>query len=111
MFDAIKRLFGFGGGNGSGAGSGAAEPCADPSDMIPCAEANGHLLEYLDDELDPATAEAVRKHLEACPECYPRARFEEQFLESIRQVKSQEAAGPELRDRILEALAREPDTE
>jgi len=110
MFDAIKRLFGFGRNGGEGDSS-SEEPCGDHADLIPCGEANGHLLEYLDDELDPATAEAVRKHLEACPECYPRARFEEQFLESIRQVKSQEAAGPELRDRILEALAGEPDTE
>ena len=102
MFDAIKRLFGFGGDNGG-------TPAPDAGEVIPCAEANGHLLEYLDQELDPETAEAVRRHLEACPECYPRARFEEQFLESIRSVSSEQVAGPELRDRILEALAREPD--
>jgi len=103
MLEVIKKLLGFGDGGRNGA-SGNPE-------IIPCSEANAHLLEYLDEELDPETAEAVRRHLEACPECYPRARFEEEFLKSIRRIKAQEEPGPELRDRILEVLARESEAE
>ena len=36
-----------------------------------CEEVLIHLWEYLDQELGPKEAEAVRDHLDGCPECYP----------------------------------------
>lgn len=36
-----------------------------------CWEARRHVSDYLDDELEPAVARTVQKHLEACPTCPP----------------------------------------
>jgi len=50
-------------------------------------------------------------HLDACPDCYPLAKFETKFVESIQRVTSEAKAAPDLQQRILEALAKEPPPE
>lgn len=79
-----------------------------PSAMMPCDEVRSNLYEYIDQELDAETAAGVKRHLDACPECYPLAKFETKFVESIQRVTDQASAGPDLQRRILEALAQEP---
>ena len=67
-FDRLKRLLGLSGEKANGG-----EP---PGGMISCDEAAARLFEYLDGELDGVSAEEVRRHLEICKACYPRAQFE-----------------------------------
>lgn len=75
--------------------------------MISCDDVRSSLFEYIDQELDPQTAAGVKMHLDACPECYPLARFEAKFVEAIQRVTSQVGAGKDLEQRILDALAEE----
>ena len=80
-----------------------------PTPMIGCEEALEKLFEYLDGELDPASARQIETHLEVCKRCYPRAQFERSFLEALAQTHGTAAATPELRARILAALEEEDD--
>ena len=75
--------------------------------MISCDEVRSRLFEYLDQELNQVSEEEVQRHLDACPQCYPRAAFERSFLESLRTAGEGQLAGPELKNRILQALAAE----
>jgi anti-sigma factor (TIGR02949 family) len=93
VFEGLKKLFGGRGGNGT--------------EMIACDEVRSRLFEYLDRELDQVSEEEVRRHLDACPQCYPRAAFERRFLESLRTAGEGQLAGADLKNRILKALAAE----
>jgi len=75
--------------------------------MIPCDEVRARLFEYLDEELDQVLANEVREHLDSCPQCYPRAAFEKNFLDAVRRTEDGRVAGADLKSRILEALAAE----
>ena len=100
MLDGLRRLLGM---NGNAPQKGEDEAAA----MMSCDDVRSKIFEYIDLELDSDTAAAVKEHLDACPECYPRAQFEKHFVESVQRVTSQETAGPELRNRILDALSKE----
>ena len=101
MLERLKRLLGM--------GSVESEKGMDPSsEMMSCDEVRSNLYEYIDQELDAETAAGVKRHLDACPDCYPLAKFETKFVESIQRVTSQASAGPDLQKRILDALAEEP---
>jgi anti-sigma factor (TIGR02949 family) len=76
--------------------------------MMSCEEVGSSIYEFIDQELDAETAAGVKRHLDACPDCYPMARFEKHFVESIRRVTNQQSASPDLEQRILDALAKEP---
>lgn len=100
FFDRLRRLFGGernpAGGNGNGAG---------PSDasvdrMITCEQALTFVNEFLDGELDGATAEKVEAHFEVCGRCYPHLRMEEAFRTAVRRAGAGKEAPPELRDRV-----------
>jgi anti-sigma factor (TIGR02949 family) len=102
MLEGLKRVLGF--------TQNSPDDCKDSSsDMMSCEEVRSSIYEYIDQELDSATAAGVKKHLDACPECYPMAKFETRFIESIQRVTEQASASPDLQQRILEALAKEPD--
>ncbi len=101
MLDKLKRLL--------GRGTGHAENGQDSSSgVISCDEVRSNLYEYIDQELDSVSAARVKKHLDACPDCYPLAKFETKFVESIQRVTGQATAGPDLQRRVLDALAKEP---
>ena len=74
--------------------------------MISCEEAAARLFEYLDGELDDASEEDVRRHLEVCKACYPRAQFEKHFIEALGRSQNNGHAPEELKGRILEAIAQ-----
>ena len=97
-FDRLKRLLGMSGGGGNGTSSSGG--------MIPCEEAAARLFEYLDGELDDVSEEEVRRHLEVCKACYPRAQFEKHFIEALGQSQKNGSAPEELKGRILEAIAQ-----
>lgn len=99
VFDGLRRLFGsFSGGSASG---------AEPEDMISCDEARARLFEYLDGELEQLSADEVRRHLDVCKGCYPRAQFEREFLAALSRSQENGSVAPDLKGRILEALAKE----
>jgi anti-sigma factor (TIGR02949 family) len=104
MLRGLKRLLGFSGNNHDGGGDSS-------SDMMSCEEVRSSIYEYIDKELDSETAAGVKRHLDACPECYPLAKFETRFIESIQRVTEESQASPDLQQRILDALAKEPTEE
>jgi len=80
---------------------------ANDPEMISCRRAVELLFEYLDDELDPEMRAKVARHFDLCARCYPRLRFEESFLETVRRARSGESAPPGVRSRILQVLREE----
>lgn len=50
-----------------------------------CEKAKAKLYQYLDDELDQATAESIRSHLDDCPDCLEPFDFERRLQMAIRK--------------------------
>lgn len=98
-FDALKKIFAsLRGGGAEGNASG---------EMIPCEEAMSRLFEFLDGELDEDSTAEIRKHVDVCKACYPRFQFEKEFLDALHRAQEEGGAAPDLKDRILKALADE----
>lgn len=74
--------------------------------MIRCDQVVAKLWEYLDQELDEATAAQVQQHLEVCGRCFPQYDFQRAYRAYLRQVQ-RESVPPELRHRIFEAILAE----
>lgn len=74
--------------------------------MIPCDQVVAKLWEYLDQELDAATAAQVQRHLEVCGRCFPQYDFQQAYRTYLRQVQ-RESIPHELRHRIFEAILAE----
>ena len=72
--------------------------------IVTCRGALARLYEYIDGELSPADARAVKLHLKICRACSKRFRFEEQLLAGIRERCRTAAIPEELRQRIESAL-------
>lgn len=99
IFDALKRLFGRTNGRqmaGSSAGG-----------MISCDDATARMFEYLDGELESASEEEVRRHLDVCKACYPGVQFEKHFLAALGRSQTNGRASEELRNRVVQAIAEE----
>ena len=109
FFESLKRLFGGTGTSGrSGGGDpsgGSGSPGGESPAMIPCEEASARLFEYLDGELDGVSEEEVRRHLEVCKACYPRAQFEKHFLDALHRSQNGGRVSESLRERVLQSLA------
>ncbi len=75
-----------------------------------CDEALANLYLYLDAELDKATAERIRSHLEACRDCSGSFDFESR-LKVVVRTRLQEDVPEHLIDRIRQVLASEPPVE
>ena len=90
LFGFLRRLFGV---------RSEAEP------MISCEEALAVVHEYLDGELDASQHERVRAHFDVCARCYPGLQAEEAFRAVVRRAEEGCTAPPELRERVLAALA------
>jgi anti-sigma factor (TIGR02949 family) len=70
-----------------------------------CDEVLGHLLAFLDREMDSHTAAEIERHLEECRGCYSRAEFERKLKSHVRAAGSRTA--PErLRERIRRLIER-----
>ncbi len=103
FFDGLRRMFG---GRARGNGHG---PPADEG-MITCEQALTFVHEYLDGELEGATAERVEAHFEVCGRCYPHLRLEEAFRTAVRRAGAGQEAPPALRDRVRR-LIRDAESE
>lgn len=71
--------------------------------MLRCRDIVELLGDYLDGELDVATAEALRAHLVDCPECLAFLNTYHGTTRLTRQLK-EEQLPPTLRERLLTFL-------
>lgn len=77
-------------------------------DKTTCRDAVARLYEYLDGELSPEVAEAIRKHFEACQSCYPQLCYCQAFQEALRRAADCQPCAPEhLRRRLADLLRAE----
>lgn len=73
--------------------------------MISCREALRFLYEFLDGELEGAPTDQVRAHFDACQRCYPHLQMEASFRAALQRACGGPCAPPELKARLLAALA------
>lgn len=72
--------------------------------MLDCDAVMRQLWDYLDDELTPQTARAIRAHLAVCRRCYPQYEFEAAFLRALRAAGLLHAGPEVLRARVRSLL-------
>jgi mycothiol system anti-sigma-R factor len=70
-----------------------------------CAHALKHLYRFLDNELDTASADAIRLHLAACEPCLDRFDVEVAVKSLVHRRCGGERAPAELRAKILVSIA------
>lgn len=71
--------------------------------MLRCRDIVDLLGDYLDGDLDPATAEALKAHLADCPECTAFVNTYRGTVRVARQLKEEDLPPP-LRERLLTFL-------
>lgn len=75
---------------------------------ITCQEALRAVYEYLDGEMEPDDADAVKHHFDVCKGCYPHLAFTASFHEALhRAAQGQPPCPTDLRDRVAGLLAQE----
>lgn len=74
--------------------------------MLRCRDIVELLGEYIDGELDPATAEALRAHLADCRECTAFIKTYRGTVRMTRQLR-EEQIPPALRERLLTFLRQQ----
>lgn len=75
---------------------------------ISCREALERLYEYLDGELEPESADEVRRHVEVCEACYPEVKFTTEFRDALHRAAQGQAPCPDrLRKKVEELLIDE----
>ena len=74
--------------------------------MLRCRDIVELLGEYLDGELDPATAEALKAHLADCRECTAFINTYRGTVRAARQLR-EEQIPPALRERLLTFLRQQ----
>jgi anti-sigma factor (TIGR02949 family) len=72
-----------------------------------CVDVLRHLWDYLDDEITPAGAERLRKHIESCAQCREFEGFQTCFLDSLAHLRRELDAPATVRDRLAEKLRHE----
>jgi anti-sigma factor (TIGR02949 family) len=120
FFDKLKALFGGGRSEGgppdpestSGGGDGmAGEGMAGAAGMISCEDALRLVHEFLDGELEDASATEVKQHFDMCQQCYPHLHLETAFREAVRRAFAGESAPPDLKAKVSALLAEEMSAE
>jgi mycothiol system anti-sigma-R factor len=71
-----------------------------------CDEAMERLYEYLDEEMDEATAEGIRSHLNDCGDCHGGFDFERRLKMVVRERLAEEVPLSFI-NRLRSALDRE----
>jgi anti-sigma factor (TIGR02949 family) len=78
-------------------------------DAVTCREALERIYEYMDGELDDVSYDQVEEHFKICTNCYPHLRLEERFRERVCDALSAPEVPRDLRRRVLDMLASEPE--
>jgi len=76
--------------------------------MLRCRDVVELLAEYLDDQLDPATAGALDAHLTGCEECAAFTNTYRKTVQALRQLREEDLPS-QLRDRLQAFLERQMD--
>jgi len=76
------------------------------SKPIPCHVVMERLWAFIDGQLEPASENEVREHLEMCAMCYPRYDFQRAYFRLMGRLVS-EPEPAEVRSRIFAALLEE----
>jgi len=79
--------------------------CIDPTSSD-CDDALASLYQYLDQELNTASSETIRAHLDECHGCNGRFDFERR-LKTVVNDRLSEDVPPEFLDRLRQALSDE----
>jgi anti-sigma factor (TIGR02949 family) len=74
------------------------------SDGSYCERALQQMYEFLDNEIDTASGDAIRRHLAECEPCLDRFDFEQAVKAVVRRCCSEEHAPEHLRARIVTQL-------
>lgn len=70
-----------------------------------CRAALEHVYEYLDKELTPVEAEALKKHFECCKRCYPVLEFCKSFQDAMERAANCQCCAPDdLKNKIKDLL-------
>ena len=77
---------------------GAGSPCT-------CGDALSRVYDYLDQELDAASAVAIAGHLDECPDCAEQYRLEQVVKALVHRTCCEERAPEELRVRIVARIS------
>ena len=77
--------------------------------MLRCRDVVELLAEYLDDQLDQATAGALDAHLTGCDECTAFTNTYRKTVQALRQLREEDLPS-QLRDRLLAFLNRQTDS-
>jgi anti-sigma factor (TIGR02949 family) len=105
FFDRLKQLLGSGG-ERTGSLEEVEGECTAAL-PISCHEALEKLHEYLDGELEEASAAEVAHHFEICQKCFPHLRLEERFREALHKSGARDQCPEHVRVQVLELLAAE----
>jgi mycothiol system anti-sigma-R factor len=105
FFERLRRLLGGEGDHHPHSREGE-EECATCR-PISCVEALERVHEYLDGEMDEASAADVAHHFNVCQGCYPHLRLEERFRETLRKSGARDECPEHLRLQVMELLAAE----
>ncbi|MEW5916804.1 MAG: zf-HC2 domain-containing protein [Gemmatimonadota bacterium] len=72
--------------------------------MIKCDDVMRQLWDYLDGELTPERAEAVRAHIDVCARCTPQTEFERAFLLAVKKTQREHSHLERLREDLMHSL-------
>ncbi len=74
--------------------------------MIPCDRVIARLWEYVDGELEPASAAEISAHLDMCARCFPQYDYQRAYREFVRRTRRQDVPAG-LRRRVFETILAE----
>lgn len=79
-------------------------PVSDPPSKEECAHTLARVYEFLDHELDTASAETIRQHLVDCEPCLDTYDLEQMVKSLIRRSCGGDVAPPQLRTRVMVSM-------
>ncbi len=74
-----------------------------------CQEVREFIQIYIDGEFDEGDRRDLEEHLAGCPECRARADYERRFKQAIKARIPRPSATEELRQRLVQAMADQPE--
>lgn len=79
----------------------------ETGEALTCEETLGRVYEYMDGELDHLSSAQVEEHFRMCARCYPHLHLERNFRARVQTALGRPEVPVDLRERVLEILARE----
>ena len=73
--------------------------------MLTCKQFLHELNDYLEDVLDPATRDELRKHVDECPNCWVVCDTTQKTLRVYKGMEAQPLP-PRVQSRLMDALQR-----